>query len=114
MRQLGTIMLVIVAVLMALAANTVSVMWAKGENKYSLHLLLLFIFSPLVFIFFGLVANRLGVSITSAVVDATLTILTIVVGLTYFKESKELSPIQIVGIVVTIVGVFLMLYKKHA
>lgn len=94
---------------MALSANSISAVWASKEEKFStIWFLALLIVSPLVFITFGLVTSKLGLSMTSAIVDSLLTISTILVGLFIFGEWSNVSMYQLVGILLSISGIVLM------
>jgi multidrug transporter EmrE-like cation transporter len=110
MKNTSKILYIALAVAIALSANSVSALWAKNENRYSLWLLLLVVLSPFVFISFGLVTGRMGLAITSAVIDSLLTISTIIVGLVFFKEWDKISTAQYVGMAFAIIGIFLMIY----
>lgn len=102
-----------VAVLIALSANYISVIWASKENKFSSPwLLAVVVISPFVFITFGLVVSKLGVALTSGTVDSLLTVSTILVGLFIFHEWGNLSLYQYTGIVLAIGGIVLMQLNK--
>ena len=62
----------------------------------------------MVFITFGLVTSRVGVAVSSAVVDTLLTVSTVAVGLLLFREWNRLSAIQYVGMLLALMGVLLM------
>jgi ABC-type multidrug transport system permease subunit len=64
------------AVTIAVAANSLSTIWAKEEDKLSSWLLVVILVSPFVYISFGLIASKVGLSIASGVVDSLLTITT--------------------------------------
>lgn len=101
------------AVLIAVLANSISAIWASKEDKFtSIWFLAVLIISPLVFISFGLVTSKLGLSISSATIDSLLTITTILVGLFIFQEWNNISLYQYAGIVLTIIGVILMQIQK--
>src|SRR3989338_1479477 len=101
------------AVSIALLANSISVIWATNKGgKFSMWLLLLIVISPFVFITFGLVASKLGLSMGSAVVDSLLTITTILVGLFLFKEWGNVSTYQYVGMLLAVSGIILMQFHK--
>ncbi|OHA95642.1 MAG: hypothetical protein A3C62_01635 [Candidatus Zambryskibacteria bacterium RIFCSPHIGHO2_02_FULL_39_16] len=109
MAFLRTWFFILSAVLVALSANSISAVWASKEEKFStIWFLALLIVSPLVFITFGLVTSKLGLSMTSAIVDSLLTISTILVGLFIFGEWSNVSMYQLVGILLSISGIVLM------
>jgi hypothetical protein len=110
MTQLGTWVLIIAAVGTASLGNAISSIWATGENKVSVWLWLMLLLSPLVFVTFGLVAARTGLSIAAGTVDALLTIVTIVIGLLFFGEWAKISLWQYVGIALSVTGICLMLF----
>src|SRR5688572_11891283 len=103
---------IIGAVLVALAANSTSAVWASKESKINIWLLVLMILSPIVFITFGLVTSKLGLAVTSGTVDALLTISTILVGLFIFKEWGTLSMYQFLGLGMAFLGIILMQFGK--
>jgi hypothetical protein len=103
---------IIGAVAVALTANSISAIWAGKESKFTIWLLALILISPFVFITFGLVTSKLGVTISSGTVDSLLTISTIIVGLFLFNESGGISIYQYVGIGFSLVGIVLMQITK--
>jgi multidrug transporter EmrE-like cation transporter len=103
---------IIVAVLIALAANSISTIWAGKENKFTIWLLLLLIISPLVFITFGIATSKIGLVISSGTIDALLTISTILVGLFIFNEWNTLSIYQYIGVAFSVAGIILMQFHK--
>lgn len=110
MNDLSKLLYALCAVAIALAGNSVSAVWARGENKMSLWLLLLLVLSPLVFISFGLATAKLGVAIGAGVMDSLLAVATILLGLIFFKEWNKISVVQYVGIAFSVVGICLMLF----
>lgn len=104
---------IIVAVTVAISANSISAIWAKQDDKFSIWLLAVIFISPLVFITYGLVTSRIGVALASSVIDSLLIIGTIAVGLVLFNEwDKILSP-QYVGIVLILLGISLILFSPY-
>lgn len=110
MKNLPVWFYVIGAVAIALLANTVSAIWARGDDKFSLWLLALLVISPMVFISFGLTTSKLGVTVSSGTIDSLLTVSTIVVGLVLFQEWQRISALQYLGIVFALAGIFLMVF----
>lgn len=110
MKSVPIWILVLIAVMIALLANSVSAVWAKSDERFSWWLIALVMISPLVFVSFGLTSSRLGVAVSSGVIDSLLTISTIAVGLILFQEWNRLSSFQYVGLLFALTGVFLMLY----
>src|SRR3990167_7455822 len=109
MSKFQTWFYIISAVVIAIAANSISVIWASKENKFTtVWFLLLVIISPLVFITFGLVASKVGLAMSSATVDSLLTIGTIAVGLFLFQEWNNVSLYQYIGMFLAISGIVLM------
>ncbi len=105
--------LIIFAVGVAVAANTVSAIWAEQPNKiYTWWLPLIFVLSPVVFITFGLVVEKVGVSVGAATLDSALTLCTIFVGLVFFGEWASTSMYKYIGIATTIIGIALMHIDK--
>ncbi len=110
MKTISTWIFIIGAVAIAVLGNTLGTVWAKGDDRLSFWLLGVILVSPLVFITFGLVTSRLGLAVASAVIDTLLTVSTIAVGLVIFREWNKLSPLQYVGMILALAGVFLMVY----
>ena len=101
-------------VAIASLSDSVAAVWAKGENKFSIYLLLIFLLSPFVFISFGLVTSRIGLAITSGVINSLLVLSTILVGLFFFNEWNKVSFLQYLGMFFALVGIVLMLFSQKA
>lgn len=105
-------LLIAITVIIAASTNSVSAIWAKnfvqGSDKTFLWLMIMLIMSPLVFISFGLVSEKVGLSIAAGTVDAALTISTILIGLFIFGEWNKLSVPQYIGLVMIIVALVLL------
>lgn len=100
---------IIVTVLVALIGNTLSAIWIAQSDKFkSVWLYILILFSPFVFITFGLTSAKIGLAVGSAVADSMLVIGTILVGLFVFKEYRRLNLYQILGIFLSVIGLFLV------
>ncbi|OGI66085.1 hypothetical protein A2647_01920 [Candidatus Nomurabacteria bacterium RIFCSPHIGHO2_01_FULL_40_24b] len=113
MNKIQTWFYIIGAVVIAILANSISAIWASKENKFTtIWFLLLIIISPLVFITFGLVTHRVGLSVSSATIDSLLTVGTILVGLFLFNEWNNISTYQYVGMFLAIGGIVLMQFHK--
>src|SRR3989344_3907674 len=104
---------VLVAVVVAVSANSISAIWAKPENRLSLWLLAVILISPLVFITYGLVTSRIGVALASSVIDSLLIVGTIAVGLVLFKEWDKIIGLQYLGMGLAIVGVLLIIFSPY-
>lgn len=102
------------AVFIALLTNSISAVWAKGPDKFSIWLLLILLLSPLVFISFGLLTSKIGLAVTSGIVDSLLTLSTITVGLFLFNEWNKISFLQCIGMMLALCGIFLMLFFPRA
>lgn len=103
---------IIVAIVIALSANSISTIWASKESRFTIWLLALIIISPFVFITFGLVTAKLGLAVSSGTIDSLLTISTIIVGLFLFNEWGNVSIYQYVGMVLALGGIILMQFHK--
>ncbi|MDP3956122.1 MAG: hypothetical protein Q8Q18_02675 [bacterium] len=113
MSRLSTWFYIVISVLVALAANSISAIWASKENKFSSPwLFALIVISPIVFITFGLVTSRLGLAMSSATIDVLLTATTILVGLFFFHEWGNVSVYQFIGITLAVIGIILMQLHK--
>lgn len=98
------------AVAVAVLANSLSLLWARGESRYSVWFFAMVAVSPFVFISFGLVGSRMGLAVGSAVLDSLLTLGTIAVGLVFFQEWRSVSAAQFAGMALALAGIFLMLF----
>ena len=98
------------AVALAALADSVSTLWARGDSKLSIYLLLLCLLGPMVFVSFGLVTTRVGLAITSGVVNSLLVVTSMLIGLFAFGEWSRVSPPQYVGMALAVAGIVLMLF----
>ena len=113
MGKLYTWFYIVGAVLVAVTANSISTIWAGKENKLtSIWFLAVILISPFVFIAFGLVTSRLGLTVSSATVDSLLTISSVLVGLFFFQEWGTLSYHQYLGLTLAILGIIFMQFPK--
>lgn len=107
-------LLVLGAVALAALADSVSAIWAREDNKLTLPLAFLLILGPLVFMTFGLVTTRVGLAITSGVVNTLLVVTSMGIGLFFFGEWSKLSSLQYLGMAFAVVGIALMLFFPKA
>jgi len=114
MKSLTIWLYVLGALAIAVLGNSVSTIWAKEPDKYSWWLLAVILISPFVYISFGLVTSKLGLSIASGAVDSLLTVTTIAIGLIFFQEWSKVSALQYIGMLLALCGVFLMLFFPKA
>ena len=113
MSKIQTWPYIIVAVSVALLANSISAVWAGKENKFSSWwFLAVLLISPFVFLTFGYVTSKLGLALGSGTIDSLLTVSTIFVGLFIFGEAENLSLYQYAGVASTILGIILMQIKN--
>ena len=98
---------------MAVSANSISAIWAKQENKFSPWLWAVVLVSPLVFITYGLVTSRFGLALASSIIDSSLIVGTIIVGLILFKEWDKILGLQYAGMAVALLGILLILFSPH-
>jgi multidrug transporter EmrE-like cation transporter len=103
---------IILAVLLAVAANYTSTIWAGKQSKFTPWLLAVIIISPAVFIVFGLVTSKLGLAVTSATIDSLLTLSTVLIGLFFLNEWNTVSLYQYVGMGFAFFGIILMQFHK--
>lgn len=103
------------AVAIAALADAVSVLWARHPTEPSVHLFLLLLLGPLVFLCFGLVTTRVGLAVTSGVVNSLLVVTSMAIGLFFFGEWNTLSGWQYCGMALAVGGIVLMLFfpKVH-
>lgn len=105
---------VVGAVALAALADSVSALWARGDNKLSVYLVLILLLGPMVFVSFGLVTTRVGLAMTSGVVNSLLVLTSISIGLFAFGEWSKVSTLQYVGMALAVVGIVLMLFFPKA
>jgi hypothetical protein len=110
MKNLPVWIYILVSLVIAVSANSISAIWAREDDKITLWLLAIVIISPFVFITYGLTTSKLGMTISSGVIDSLLTVSTIAVGLFIFQEWSRISLLQYLGIFCALLGVFLMLF----
>lgn len=100
------------AVAVAALTNYISAHWAKsfiqGGDKTSFWFIFMLVMSPLVFVTFGLVSEKLGLSVAAGTIDAALTVTTIMVGLLFFGEWNKLSTPQYIGLAMIIIALVLL------
>jgi multidrug transporter EmrE-like cation transporter len=113
LQEAGSWALILLAVGIALAANTVSTKWATTPQLFNQWLAPMLALSPLVFITFGLAASRAGLANASATIDSLLTVSTILVGLIFFKEWGQMSLPKAAGILLVVIGIVLMRYQPQ-
>ena len=111
--SMKNLLYILLAVGVAVFTNSIAAVWAKQDSKLSIWLIAVILLSPLVFITYGLVTARLGVSVASGTVDALMTIGSIAVGLFIFREIDSLIAWQYVGIALAVVGIFLMVFAPQ-
>ena len=99
---------IVAAVLVALAAISISTIWAGKDSKFTVWLFVLVVISPLVFITFGIVTSKLGLAVTSATIDSLLTVSSVLVGLFLFGGWSSLSMFQYIGMSFAVIGIILM------
>ena len=104
---------ILIAVVVAVSANSISAIWAKQENKFSIWLLFVILISPLVFITYGLVTSKIGIALASSVVDALMIIGSIAVGLFIFHETNKIIGLQYVGMAFALLGVLLIIFSPY-
>ena len=103
----------IIAVVVAVSANSISAIWAKQDNKFSIWLLAVILISPLVFITYGLVTSRIGIALASSSIDSSMIIGSILVGLFIFGEWNKISSLQYLGMSLAIAGTILILFSPY-
>ena len=108
MEKIYTWLYIGMALAVAVGANTISTVWARSDDKFSLWLLALILISPIVFITFGLVTARTGLVVSAGTIDSLLTISTILVALFVFQEWSTVSSYQWMGIACTVTGIVLL------
>jgi multidrug transporter EmrE-like cation transporter len=104
---------ILVAVVVAVSANSISAIWAKQDNKFSLWLVAVVLISPLVFITYGLVTSRIGVALSSSVIDSLMIVGSIGVGLVLFKEWDKIIGLQYLGMGFAVLGVLLIIFSPY-
>jgi multidrug transporter EmrE-like cation transporter len=103
---------ILITVGVAVLANYFAATWGAQEHKWSLLLVAVILVSPIVFITFGLVTNRIGVAIASGTIDSLLTVSTVLLGLVVFGEWNKISSYQYVGLLLVIIGIVLLQFAN--
>jgi hypothetical protein len=114
MANLSSWFSIALAVTIAALANAISAQWAASANKFSLWLPAMLAISPLVFVTFGQVAAKNGLAIAAGIVDASLVIATMLIGLVLFREWSKVTGGQYLGMALSVAGILLMLYARKA
>ena len=105
---------IVAAVGIATLADSVSALWAREPTKLSPFFFLILLLGPLVFFSFGLVTTKVGLAITSGVVNSLLVLSSISIGLFFFGEWSKISLLQFIGMFLALMGIVLMLFfPKH-
>ena len=104
---------IIIAVIVAVSANSISAIWAKQDDKSSIWLLAVIFISPLVFITYGMVTSRIGVALASSVIDSLMIVGSVAVGLLLFREWDKLLSLQYLGIAFALFGVSLIIFSPY-
>lgn len=112
MPDIQTGVYVIGALVIAIAANAVAAIWASKASLWSPWLLAVVLISPFVFLSFGIVTSRLGVSIAAGTLDSLLAISTVLIGLIAFGEWNKLSIYQYAGLALFVLAIYLMLFTR--
>lgn len=110
MRALYEWLFVVLAVGLAATADALATIWANGDKKMSLTFFSLVVISPLVFITFGLITTRIGLAVTSGVVNSLLVLTSISIGLLAFGDWHRVTSFQLLGMGLSVIGIFLMLF----
>lgn len=99
----------IIAVATSVLGNAIAINWALQPDKISTFWFpLLLISAPLVFLVFGLLVAKNGLSLSSAIVDSVTTVSTILLGLFWFREVYSLTELNLLGLTLIGLGVILM------
>lgn len=105
------ILAALICVILSTTADTLSTQYWKKPNW--LQLLTLIVISPCVFIAFGYVGNKFGLSIASCLTNSFIVICPILIGLIAFSEWKNMTPPVYVGMVLIVIGItMILIYKK--
>lgn len=109
---------VAITVGVALAANVIATRWAEtasvnwSSQWANVWLAPMLVIAPLVFITFGMTADRLGLALGSANVDALLTVATIGVAIIFRNEWNTMSLAQKVGVAAVVIGILMTQFGK--
>ncbi len=106
-------LIVILCVLSSTGADSLSTYIWKSGKWYLLAVLV-----PLatcVFILFGYIGSKLGLSLASCLTNSLIVIGPVVVGLIIFKESKHMNPIMYVFMGMILLGIIgIVITKQYA
>ncbi len=108
--NLAAFVLIISAAALASLADSISTVWAKTQRFDSWWFVALCLVSPLVFMAFGYVTSKLGLAITSAIVNSLIVVFSVVVGLWIFGDWHRVSTIQYIGMALSLAGMTMMLF----
>ena len=104
---------ILIAVVVAVSANSISAIWAKQDSKFSIWLWAVILVSPLVFITYGLVTSRIGMALASSVIDSLMIVGSIAVGLFLFGETNKILGLQYLGMGLAVLGVLLIIFSPY-
>lgn len=94
--------------------NSIATVWAKGGAQSNYWLAATCICAPFVFISYGIVSRHLGMSIAVGTIDSLLVVTSVMIGMTVFREWRQVTLAQILGIVLSLSGVALMNWGSAA
>lgn len=97
--------LVIACALCFVALDVLSAMWAKNNNKF--FLIAILIFAPSGYIIFSILNKYKTLSLSSGLVNTTIAILSILIGIFFFKD--EITARQFTGLMFAVISVALLM-----
>lgn len=106
-----TWLLIIASTILFSVADTLSAMWARTQsNAMSVfYLCAVAFFGTGAYLYFGLATKNIGVANGSAAINAMVAVLTVSIGIMFFKD--PMSARQYAGVAFALIGIFLICVK---
>lgn len=102
---------VIACVLLSTLADTLSTQYWKKQSTSMLFATITI--APVVFLCFGYVGNRFGLSIASCLTNSLVVVGPIIVGLIFFSEWKTMNSRVYLGILMVVIGITTIVYYRE-
>jgi drug/metabolite transporter (DMT)-like permease len=110
MTRTFTLFLVVVAAILFVGVDSLSALWARqgnyGSQRALFYLASMCVVGPIAYALFGYLTQRVGVSVTSGLVNTSIVIGTILVGILFFHDA--VTTRQIIGLVLAVLAVALL------
>ena len=97
---------VAICTILSTLTDTLGTVW--WEKKQSIVLVATLLLAPLVFLSFGYVGSHFGLARASSLTNSLIVAGPILVGIFFRQELRHLSPVQIIGISLIVLGITLL------